>query len=721
MKKKWLSLVLAVILTVTPCTGIMAEEALVLDEAADTQTAVSYEGETGFQEIPVSGEERPEAAEDADGTQEAETGEDDSLSGQTEPGDEMAGEELPDEAAPEIGDLQGADAGELLIEDILEVEEAEAPDFGADETEELTEEITGTLRQNTHASDAMLRQYGTYNAGIFLDSYGDQLTGLEKTVYQSMKTEYVTQRKASDLEINFSSAFTFQTTGTVTGGKLNWDKEHNAAYQEIRLSIEYALQSAFDALVYDYPEVFWMGVPDYNYWINYKYSGGVYIGSISSVSFLPRSVEAYSGASAEIAAFDAAVTLVKNSIRAGSTREETVRAIRDYLCRQIVYEENTYAHSAGGVFLHSRGGYNYVVCEGYAKAFKILCGRFGIPCVIVVGDAGGAHMWNYVKMENGNWYLVDVTWDDDPGGDPQDDYFLVGSNTPSAVDSRLDIGTERMLYTNFSGADYTRNFYYPILSNDAYAGSTHQHVWQTAAWQEPTCTESGYYIYRCSCGSISYEFVDAKGHSYRDKKYVYNNDATCLKDGTKTAVCDNGCGTKRQTVYAEGTKLTPTISFSASSLKLKKKQSTSKFQVTFGKGDYVSSWKSSNTKIVKVSGKADGTCTIKAQKNTGNAKITVTLASGLTKTVKVTVQKTAVETTKISGIPKTLSLGKSVSYSLKASVSPFTSKQKVTYTSSNKKVATVSKKGVIKARKKGKATITVKSGKKKVKCKVTVK
>lgn len=58
---------------------------------------------------------------------------------------------------------------------------------------------------------------------------------------------------------------------------------------------------------------------------------------------------------------------------------------------------------------------------------------------------------------------------------------------------------------------------------------------------------------------------------------------------------------------------------------------------------------------------------------------------------------------------------------LKPVILPLTSTEKITYKSSNKKVATVSAKGVIAAKKKGTATITVKSGKKSVKCKVTVK
>lgn len=30
------------------------------------------------------------------------------------------------------------------------------------------------------------------------------------------------------------------------------------------------------------------------------------------------------------------------------------------------------------------------------------------------------------------------------------------------------------------------------------------------------------------------------GHRFTD--YIFNNDAACTKDGTKTAVCDYGCG-----------------------------------------------------------------------------------------------------------------------------------------------------------------------------------
>lgn len=59
-----------------------------------------------------------------------------------------------------------------------------------------------------------------------------------------------------------------------------------------------------------------------------------------------------------------------------------------------------------------------VVCEGYAKAFQYLCDITSFTndiSVITVtgtmsgGTGAGAHMWNIVKLDDGNNYLVDVT------------------------------------------------------------------------------------------------------------------------------------------------------------------------------------------------------------------------------------------------------------------------------------------------------------------------
>ncbi len=54
-----------------------------------------------------------------------------------------------------------------------------------------------------------------------------------------------------------------------------------------------------------------------------------------------------------------------------------------------------------------------------------------------------------------------------------------------------------------------------------------------------------------TCGEL-YGKLNPNGHKYTT--YVYNNNATCLKDGTKTAKCDYGCGKGTHTVTATGTK-----------------------------------------------------------------------------------------------------------------------------------------------------------------------
>ena len=113
--------------------------------------------------------------------------------------------------------------------------------------------------------------------------------------------------------------------------------------------------------------------------------------------------------------------------------------------------------------------------------------------------------------------------------------------------------------------------------------------------------------------------------------------------------------------------------------------------------------------------------TISQQLETGKAKITITLKSGLQKAVTVSVQKNAVKTTRISGVVKTLRLKLKQKAVLRPVIAPLTSTEKVTYTSNNTKVASVNSKGQITAKKKGTAVITVKSGSKTVKCKVSVK
>ena len=75
--------------------------------------------------------------------------------------------------------------------------------------------------------------------------------------------------------------------------------------------------------------------------------------------------------------------------------------------------------------------------------------------------------------------------------------------------------------------------------------------------KKATCTEDGNTgdTYCKSCGTKIKDgkVIKALGHKFT--KYVSDNNATTTKDGTKTARCDNGCGTKN-TVVDKGSKKT---------------------------------------------------------------------------------------------------------------------------------------------------------------------
>ena len=233
----------------------------------------------------------------------------------------------------------------------------------------------------------------------------------------------------------------------------------------------------------------------------------------------------------------------------------------------------------------------------------------------------------------------------------------------------------------------------------------------------PTCGKAGLTEgLKCSvCGEILKKQTEkpATGkHKY--SAYKITKAATALRTGSKMRIC-SVCN-KQETASIK--KLPATIKLNTTSIVLKVKQSTTKVKVRgLAKGDAVASWKSGNTKLVKVtkSGK------ITAGKKAGTTKVTITLRSGKKAVVKVKVQKGAVRTTRIMGVPAKAKLKAGKRLVLRPELLPITSVQPVTYTTSNKKVATVAKNGVIIAKKAGKVKITVKSGVKKFVLTLTVK
>lgn len=113
-----------------------------------------------------------------------------------------------------------------------------------------------------------------------------------------------------------------------------------------------------------------------------------------------------------------------------------------------------------------------VVCEGYARLFKSLMDKLEIPCILVSGVGVDSktgqsenHAWNYVYLK-GNWYAMDVTWDDPiiiGGGTISSDvkykYFLKGSkefNTTHISEGKLVENGMEFVYPVISVNDYIK-------------------------------------------------------------------------------------------------------------------------------------------------------------------------------------------------------------------------------------------------------------------------
>ena len=256
------------------------------------------------------------------------------------------------------------------------------------------------------------------------------------------------------------------------------------------------------------------------------------------------------------------------------------------------------------------------------------------------------------------------------------------------------------------------------MNRTFYIKKSHTHSWNSGVvTKAPSCTVDGTRTYTCTtCGEEKTESISAVGHNYGEWKIV--EEATVFTPSQQIRVCSICGESERQNL---GTKLEPTMEISETNVLLRVKQATRVVKVSgLAKGDAVQSWKSSNNRIVKVSGYTNGTSLITAGTKTGNAVITVTLKSGMQKNITIIVQKNKVSTEQVIGVPQAIELKVKQKITLQNQVLPITSTDKVTYKSSNSKIVTVNSKGQIVAKKKGTVVITVRSGKISVKCNVTV-
>jgi len=675
------------------------------------------------------------------------------------------------------------DSEDLGIESFVSSEEIHAEDEKQIVGVESGEIISGAI-----AGDSVDSGISLFSLDYYTNSYGAQLDGNAKALYdllvQNYMVDYSQYLDSVDFPFEFPNTITFEAV--VKDGSFQRKGE---SYVQATDDVKTAIQAASDAFSYDYPQAFWFRGSNYGYRVSCVRDGSSstgYRGTFKNFTFKPANREISENAHTRMGDFmDGVQSAVAelNEQTLGMDMEQKIKRIHDYICQRVTYRnDNTlWVHSAASLFLDADPAF---VCEGYAKSMKIFCYYMGINCACISGTARGtssgtpgAHMWNYVQMDDGNWYLVDATWDD-VGTPPSSRYLLVGRSTKGQY---ITIGEERVEYTSFSTTSAETAgpvFILPVLAEESYADNKGKNeptvtvvptVTPTAAVSaEPTptvSTEPTPTVSVIPTPTVSAEPTPTVSVEPTPTASAEPTPTVSVKPTPTVSVAPTPTVSMKPvpTVSAEPTPTasvaptptvnaepTPTVSVKPIPIVSAEPTPTAsvapiptvsvtpiptatpvptatptpttttltlRVKQNYKSGGKIKSVRTTNKKIVKVDkkGKITG-------KKAGKATVTITYTNGSRRIFQVKVQKGIVKTTSVSVNKRNIILArKGKSFQLKVTLTPVTSQQKVTYKSSNSKVAAVNSKGKIVAKKKGTATITVKSGNKKITCKVKVK
>ncbi|HRU99040.1 MAG TPA: transglutaminase domain-containing protein [Ruminococcus sp.] len=329
---------------------------------------------------------------------------------------------------------------------------------------------------------------GNYNDGAY--NYGYSLDENNAEVYMAFmklinpSTDEVTVTLPNPVKFS-SSTRNFGTT------------EGSAFYEAVFTNCK----PGMDCASFDLPELFWLDevmtnvratqMPYTYNWLTREYTF-----TIETLTFSPAIKSGYGDLETVIEAksqLDDKVNEIAEIVtKDADTRYDIIKNIHDYICLNTYYTTECIDYSSAyGALVDGNA-----VCEGYSKAFKIVCDALDIPCVDVFGnwdkEDSTAHMWNYVQMEDGIWYAIDVTWDDNDGKDGREivyRYFLDGSlHFLTAHDPSEDFDITYFTYPEISKTAYDPNKAVPGTTTPIVTTTTSTSTVTTTTTDKPTTT-----------------------------------------------------------------------------------------------------------------------------------------------------------------------------------------------------------------------------------------
>ncbi len=148
---------------------------------------------------------------------------------------------------------------------------------------------------------------------------------------------------------------------------------------------------------------------------------------------------------------------ILKGISADMSQTDIVAYFHDTIITSCEYSETANSDNVYGCLVEGKA-----VCEGYSRAMQYLCTLVGVKCIIVTGVAEEDHMWNMVEID-GQWYHIDLTWDDPRYNPPIADYVSHTYHNVTTEDISVDHIIDESNFT-VPVADSTAANYYVYTS-----------------------------------------------------------------------------------------------------------------------------------------------------------------------------------------------------------------------------------------------------------------
>ncbi len=282
--------------------------------------------------------------------------------------------------------------------------------------------------------------------------YYKQLSENAKKIYDELK-KHKEDMKSGTYEIDFGTEF--NSVLSIDGGEETLNEEY---------------QSAWNAFSYDNVDLYYLDISKISMIIEARTIGAAttyYVkigpgdyGSYLSSTFANRQ---------EIDDAEAYIQDIRSqvmSILGPYNNAMKIKVVNEWMIDNLSYEDregNNNKYNLYGAIVETK-----VVCEGYARMFKYIMDGLDIPCILVSGTATNSdgetelHAWNYVEL-NGQWYAIDVTWNDPVvigGGEPtesqQSRYLLKGRSflENHEEDGMISENSMEFTYPTLNNADY---------------------------------------------------------------------------------------------------------------------------------------------------------------------------------------------------------------------------------------------------------------------------